>query len=543
MPASRLSTRRRKSSLGIGLSLAQPGNYGLTSPRPVTFAPNVTPGTYVEDADAADDTDDASSPTDALFPPAHTPEPMPSRRRVPPGKRRSQGYIPRPPNAFMLFRADFVRQKHVPGSIETNHGSLSKIIGNIWTNLPPEQKEPWNKLAKKKKAEHKQMYPNYRFRPVHNKNKSAAKRKEKPLPDPTDERRCEQVAHLLLEGKKGAELTAAVRQLEYARSQELAGSVTPPPPYAAVAAPTPIYAQRRPSSVPPPTTLYNPITIPTVPFLAQFQPSMSRPDTPVGNIARSNRYFLGQRRASSTGPTYYGTWNTPQSYAPIPIEQLQRDDEPLPDVNAGLFNSSFGFGINAVQGQGDFSDPSAHTALALSISPLDHMHVDPLADPLSSASTTMSAYPYGATTPSDNPLNNTMPWMQQQFTEMTVSGSTSPSAFSASPSTAPSEVPVVPEASMGVYAPQPEHPQNFHGWDEAMQQAAAVGMEDVSGMHAEAGLGLQPMEYAVDMQSGMSLQEYACGLDGANVYTDPALEAHEYSFHGELAHAFEPQPY
>jgi hypothetical protein len=29
----------------------------------------------------------------------------------------------------MLFRADFVRQKHVPGSIETNHGSLSKIIG------------------------------------------------------------------------------------------------------------------------------------------------------------------------------------------------------------------------------------------------------------------------------------------------------------------------------------------------------------------------------------------------------------------------------
>ena len=39
------------------------------------------------------------------------------------------GYIPRPPNAFMLFRADFVRQKHVPGSIEQNHGSLSKIIG------------------------------------------------------------------------------------------------------------------------------------------------------------------------------------------------------------------------------------------------------------------------------------------------------------------------------------------------------------------------------------------------------------------------------
>ena len=37
--------------------------------------------------------------------------------------------IPRPLNAFMLFRAEFVRRKHVPGSIEQNHNNLSKIIG------------------------------------------------------------------------------------------------------------------------------------------------------------------------------------------------------------------------------------------------------------------------------------------------------------------------------------------------------------------------------------------------------------------------------
>jgi len=105
------------------------GNYGIgqASPKGVTFAPNITPVTFVEpDSDSLDS--DPSSPTSSLFPPAATP-PAPSRKRCPPGKRRSQGYIPRPPNAFMLFRADFVRQKHVPGSIETNHGSLSKIIG------------------------------------------------------------------------------------------------------------------------------------------------------------------------------------------------------------------------------------------------------------------------------------------------------------------------------------------------------------------------------------------------------------------------------
>ncbi|KAI0084079.1 high mobility group box domain-containing protein, partial [Irpex rosettiformis] len=78
-------------------------------------------------------------------------------------------YIPRPPNAFMLFRANFVRQKHVPGSIETNHGSLSKIIGNCWKALPEAEKKVWDARSKKAKAEHQKMYPNYRFRPVHNK--------------------------------------------------------------------------------------------------------------------------------------------------------------------------------------------------------------------------------------------------------------------------------------------------------------------------------------------------------------------------------------
>ncbi|KAH9483401.1 hypothetical protein JR316_0002867 [Psilocybe cubensis] len=157
MPAHRLANRRRRSSHALlGFTPAKPGIYGFTPtarPVPVTFAPNVTPISYTS-ADPDDDAD-PSSPlssyalaaalgnpsasgllTSKLFPPSATPAPPPTRKRCPPGKRRSQGYIPRPPNAFMLFRADFVRQKHVPGSIETNHGSLSKIIG-AYLSLSP----------------------------------------------------------------------------------------------------------------------------------------------------------------------------------------------------------------------------------------------------------------------------------------------------------------------------------------------------------------------------------------------------------------------
>ncbi|KAH9970182.1 hypothetical protein BGW80DRAFT_608053 [Lactifluus volemus] len=303
MPPLRTSSRRRRSSLSLlNVNPLKHGNYGIgqASPKGVTFAPNVTPVTFVEPENDGYDSDPAS-PSSTLFPPAITPAP-PSRKRCPPGKRRSQGYIPRPPNAFMLFRADFVRQKHVPGSIETNHGSLSKIIGNCWRSLPLEDKRVWEVKAKHAKAEHKQMYPNYRFRPVHNKNKE---KKPKTAIPAEDEKRCEDVAQLLLEGMKGEELAAAVKRLDRMRSV------------------TPHSFTRRPSSVPLPNSF--PITIPALPFV---QPS--RPQSPMH--MNPPRYTL-PRRPSSAGPSICRSWNDPFS--------IPREPSPMPEINATLFNGAY----------------------------------------------------------------------------------------------------------------------------------------------------------------------------------------------------------
>jgi len=46
-------------------------------------------------------------------------------------KKRDAGHIPRPPNAFILFRSSFIKSESVPGNIEGNHSTLSKIIGAI----------------------------------------------------------------------------------------------------------------------------------------------------------------------------------------------------------------------------------------------------------------------------------------------------------------------------------------------------------------------------------------------------------------------------
>ncbi|KAH6908443.1 hypothetical protein BKA70DRAFT_1149671 [Coprinopsis sp. MPI-PUGE-AT-0042] len=259
-----------------------PTSLSQLPPRPISFAPNVTPITFIESDDSLSSPEDNSPGMfgDAgsqarLFPPSEGPVQPPTRRkRQPPGKRRSQGYIPRPPNAFMLFRADFVRQKHVPGSIETNHGSLSKIIGNCWRNLPLEEKKVWETRAKHEKAAHKVQYPNYRFKPVHKKKGALAAagaapsladtdaasetsssrggipsnapshhsshlnashggtaisgsyhpsnthllkdefKKPKAQPTEEEELRCEQMTQLLLEGKKGEELAMAMKSLD-----------------------------------------------------------------------------------------------------------------------------------------------------------------------------------------------------------------------------------------------------------------------------------------------------------------------------------------
>lgn len=58
----------------------------------------------------------------------------PTERPSSHGKKRDASYIPRPPNAFILFRSSFIKSQQVPGKVEGNHSTLSKIIGAL---LPP----------------------------------------------------------------------------------------------------------------------------------------------------------------------------------------------------------------------------------------------------------------------------------------------------------------------------------------------------------------------------------------------------------------------
>ncbi|KAG1880846.1 hypothetical protein F4604DRAFT_1678985 [Suillus subluteus] len=91
---------------------------------------------------------------------------IPKTSRTSHAKRQPAGHIPRPRNAFILFRCDFVQQKKIPGHVESDHRNLSRIAGKIWRGMKKEQQKPWIDLALKEKERHAAMYPGYKYMPA-----------------------------------------------------------------------------------------------------------------------------------------------------------------------------------------------------------------------------------------------------------------------------------------------------------------------------------------------------------------------------------------
>lgn len=302
------------------------------------------------------------------------------------------------------------------------------LSGNCWRSLPLEEKHVWEVKAKHAKAEHKLRYPEYRFRPVHNKNKE--KKKEKPQVTPEEERRCEDVAALLLEGMKGEALAAAVRALDQKQK-----------PYAHQ-----VDRHRRSSSVPLPNDYYpQGIALPSVPFLSAH----SRPASPA-------RFMFGSRRASSAGARPVGNLSRAWTLPSIP---LQRDNSALPEVDTSLFEQSF---LDAAQGhyfsaaQDTASTMFANDILSASLmTRTDLPQLGPLDVTLSPHD--MSSYaPSPATTLS-------VDWSQYDASP----SSHGSSVYSGSPSPDLSSLPIhhlsLDNAGVPILSPQPVHPDiNVH---------------------------------------------------------------------------------
>ncbi|MDN6541874.1 MAG: HMG-box domain-containing protein, partial [Tetragenococcus koreensis] len=83
------------------------------------------------------------------------------------------GHVPRPRNAFILYR-----QHHHSKVVSENPGKtnpeISKIIGEKWRSLPSDEKEYWVKLGDEEKKTHLEKFPDYRYQPRRSNKKGQA---------------------------------------------------------------------------------------------------------------------------------------------------------------------------------------------------------------------------------------------------------------------------------------------------------------------------------------------------------------------------------
>jgi hypothetical protein len=101
-------------------------------------------------------------------------------------KKGDEDYIKRPENAFILFRRKCCEDRQTAQeeaaaldgpAKKQRQADLSKTISQQWKALPPEERLYWEELAKDKKKEHEQMYPNYVYRPQRSKDRKGKKGK------------------------------------------------------------------------------------------------------------------------------------------------------------------------------------------------------------------------------------------------------------------------------------------------------------------------------------------------------------------------------
>lgn len=114
-------------------------------------------------------------------------------------RKRNPDHIPRPPNAFLIFRSEFwAKQKQNP--IERDHRQISRIAGHCWRSLSSEERAHYKGLAEIRKNMHAIQHPGYKYSP----NCGDDRPRKKSRKDSTaDERRCAEIAARLMSGSDG----------------------------------------------------------------------------------------------------------------------------------------------------------------------------------------------------------------------------------------------------------------------------------------------------------------------------------------------------
>lgn len=291
--------------------------------------------------------------------PAEIPPPPPPL--APPTVLRK---IPRPPNAFILYRSHKMRelkgQKNSSAVADNgldkldHQRRLSKVIGELWRNEAAEVKAAFYEKAHQAAKEHAERYPEYRFKPA-NVKKCESQDAGPPIIDRTPEKRENadfspgDISGPLSgsgsgSGRKRASLDGARSKASpYSTTRHRRASSTAP------VSPTAHYAHRRVAQEHAPVLLYSPDD-PQASFLSEslsYGPSGQIPTSSVRTATSPARRSLDGHMAYAASTSHSFDTLVPQHLRapqvflaplpapPMPIGQAITTDEPATPTGPG----------------------------------------------------------------------------------------------------------------------------------------------------------------------------------------------------------------
>ncbi|KAI0757418.1 hypothetical protein C8Q80DRAFT_1265346 [Daedaleopsis nitida] len=173
--------------------------YPESSSLPPSSPAATAPGTLASADDAGEPEVDPESP---LLTPSKPY--LYTGQRSSHSRKRDPDYVPRPPNAFMIFRSELWASEKIKKTVERDHRQISRIAGELWNNLSAGERIPYQVKAEEAKRLHALAHPDYKYTPVYRKDGGA---KRKPKLDHSDKvHRCQKVARLMQRGYLGDDL-------------------------------------------------------------------------------------------------------------------------------------------------------------------------------------------------------------------------------------------------------------------------------------------------------------------------------------------------
>ncbi|KAF8635390.1 hypothetical protein AX15_000393 [Amanita polypyramis BW_CC] len=125
-----------------------------------------------------------ASPSDSVSSPPTTPPSSDSESELlssPKPSFKARAHVPRPRNAFIVFRSHFYREAKAQSS-DINQNTLSCEAALVWKSLSDEEKEPFVRQAEEEKLLHYKLYPDYIYTPLNKVAKPKRAQRAKPNP-------------------------------------------------------------------------------------------------------------------------------------------------------------------------------------------------------------------------------------------------------------------------------------------------------------------------------------------------------------------------